>query len=116
MVRFPMQAESLAEATVYLRERAFQAVIDGWKTAPATEPLRSEGIEWGARTFVFSPSGERFQSLYVYASHRRRGLVAEHLLRTRDTPVATTPDNDLESYLDRHGVRYAVIAKIIETL
>jgi hypothetical protein len=116
MVRFPMQAERFEEAAGYLRERARQAVIDGWKAASVAERLSSDGVEWGARTFLYSPDGELHQSIYVYAQHRKRGIVAEHLLATRDVPIATTPDNDLETYLERHRVRYAVVAKVIETL
>jgi hypothetical protein len=115
MARFPMWADGRDEAIHYLGERARQGLIDGWKASRDYEPLAFDGRECGVRSFSFSPSGQRHQTVYIYRAHRRRGLFAEHLLRTRDTPVVTTPDDDLEHYLERHGVRYQVIADFIET-
>ncbi len=114
MVRFPLDADDFDAAVGYLEARTRQALVDGWKAEPGAERLVQDGVEWGVRSFARSPQGERFQSIYVYRSQRRRGLFAEHLLRTRATPVVTTPDSDLERYLDQHNVRYEVVASYIE--
>jgi hypothetical protein len=115
MPRLPLDADEFEPAVRYLRARQRQALMDGWKAEAGAERLVQDGLEWGARTFARSPTGIRFQSIYVYSSQRRRELFAEHLLRTRHTPVVTTPDADLERYLDKHNCRYEVVGRFIET-
>lgn len=115
MPRFPLDADELEPAVSYLEARQRQALVDGWKAEPGAEPLVQDGLQWGVRTFLRSPSGVRHQLIYVYASQRRRELFAEHLLRTRATPVVTTPDPDLERYLQKHNCRYQVVGRHIET-
>ncbi len=115
MPRFPLDADEFEPAVRYLQARQRQALVDGWKAEAGAERLVQDGLEWGVRTFARSPTGIRHQSIYVYASQRRRELFAEHLLRTRHTPVVTTPDADLERYLDKHNCRYDVVGRYIET-
>jgi hypothetical protein len=115
MPRFPLDADDFEPAVRYLEARQRQALVDGWKAEPGAERLCQDGLEWGVRTFARSPEGIRHQMIYVYASQRRRDLFAEHLLRTRATPVVTTPDADLERYLQKHNCRYQVVGQHIET-
>ena len=114
MPRFPLDADDFDPAVRYLEARQRQALVDGWAAEPGAERLIQDGLEWGVRTFAHSPTGIRHQSIYVYASQRRRELFAEHLLRTRGTPVVTTPDADLERYLQKHNCRYQVVGQHIE--
>jgi hypothetical protein len=114
MPRLPFDADEFASAAAYLHARQLQSLMDGWKAEPGAERLIHEGGEWGVRTFAISPTGERHQMIYVYASQRRRELFAQHLLRTRHTPLVTTPDVDLERYLDKHNSRYEVVGRFIE--
>jgi hypothetical protein len=115
MPRFPLDADEFESAVRYLQARQRQSLVDGWKAEAGAERLIHEGLEWGARTFARSPTGIRFQSIYVYFSQRRRDLFAQHLLRARHTPLVTTPDPDLERYLDKHNCRYEVVGRHIET-
>jgi hypothetical protein len=115
MPRLPLDADDFEPALAYLEARQRQALMDGWKAVPGAERLVHEGTEWGVRTFAISPTtGERHQQIYVYASQRRRDVFAAHLLRTRATPVVTTPDADLERYLDKHNCRYDVVGRFVE--
>jgi GNAT superfamily N-acetyltransferase len=113
--RFDPDARDREGAARSLRERAVQARIDGFRADGELEPLVRDGVEWGLRGFARGPDGRRYQTVYVYAPHRGRGL-ASALLAGGDPPVVTTPDGDLERWLARRGVPFVVVARITATL
>ena len=110
--RFDPDAHDRAGATAYLRERACQALIDGFVAVGPPEPLVEDGVEWGVRGLARSPEGVVHQTVYVLAGHRGRGRMSA-LLSRREFPVVTIPDCDIERYLERKGVPFVVVAKII---
>src|SRR5262245_22346156 len=97
--RFDMDASDRSGARDYLRERAYQALADGFHPAAEdVEPLVAEaGIEWAVRALARSREGVLHQSLYVYAPYRgQRRLLAE--LRGSATRVVTLPDCHIEAW------------------
>jgi len=112
--RFDMDATDRDGARLYLRERAHQALVDGFRPASDdVEPLSSGDVEWGARAVACDRQGKRFQTVYVYAPHRARGHLSRYLAST-DLPIVTIPDCDIEAYLAKKGTPFVVIGRFTE--
>jgi GNAT superfamily N-acetyltransferase len=114
LARFPMDADELGEARRYLENRAVQAVIDGWKSERTLEVLREGDEAWGLWGRVRAPSGEWHQTFYVLRRFRAQGR-ASRLLRERGLPVVTTPDCQLDAFLQRHALPFVAICHFTQT-
>lgn len=109
-----MDAANRDGARIYLRERAHQALVDGFRPASdEVEPLFSGELEWGARAIAIDPTGLHFQTIYVYAPHRGQGHLSRYLATT-DLPVVTIPDCHIEAYLAKKGTRFVVVGRFTE--
>ncbi len=109
-----MDADDRATAWHYLRERALQAAIDGWRpVSTEPEPLLDGPLEWGVRGRV-ARDGREAQSIYVYKSSRG-GKRLPRYLATSPLPVITTPDCHIEAFLRHVGVPFEVVAQITAT-
>ena len=113
-MRFDDHAEDRAGAERYLHERAYQALIDGFHPArDEIEALVADGVEWGLRAMAKDRRGALYQSVYIYASARGRGLSARAF--TGGPPVVTTPGCQLEAFLTAKRIPHLVVARITET-
>jgi hypothetical protein len=112
-VRFDEHADNFASAAAYLRERAYQALIDGFHPASdEVEPLVEDGVEWAARATMTDPRGALYQSIYIYASQRGKGRALRAM--RGGLPVVTTPGCRLEPFLVAKGIPHVVVARITE--
>jgi hypothetical protein len=116
-VRFDHHADDRAGASRYLHERAYQTLIDGFHPErDELEVLATEGgagVEWGVRGRARDPGGASYQSVYIYASARGRGLSARAF--AGGPPVVTTPGCQLEAFLLAKRIPHVVAARITET-
>jgi hypothetical protein len=112
-VRFDEHADNRAAATRYLRERAYQTLIDGFHPASdEVEVLETDGLEWGVRVRVRDRAGAPYHSVYIYASARGRGLWARAF--AGQPPVVTTPGCRLDAFLAAKSIPHIVAARITE--
>ncbi len=112
-VRFEMDADDLEAVERYLRNRAIQILADGFRPV-SIEPLEEAGVRWGMRALCRAADEKLWQSVYVLASHRRRGYVTRYL-RTSPIPVVTTPDCHIEKFLRAQGLKYCVAGRFTES-
>ncbi len=113
-MRFDHDADDRAGAGRYLRERAHQALIDGFHPArDELEVLAEGGVEWGLRAYARDRRGAPYQSVYIYASARGRGFSARAF--ADGPPVVTTPGCRLEAFLVAKRIPHVVAARITET-
>lgn len=112
-MRFDEHADDRAGAARYLRERAYQTLIDGFHPAShEVEVLEADGREWGVRARARDRAGAPFHSVYIYASARGRGLWARAF--AGQPPVVTTPGCRLDGFLAAKGIPHVVAARITE--
>jgi len=112
-VRFDEHADDRAAATRYLRERAYQTLIDGFHPASdEVEVLETDGLEWGVRVRARDRADAPYHSVYIYASARGRGLWARAF--AGQPPVVTTPGCRLDAFLAAKGIPHVVAARITE--
>ena len=113
-MRFDDDANDRAGAAHYLRERAHQALIDGFHPASdELEVLAADGVEWGLRAHARDPRGAPYQSVYIHASARGRGFSARAF--AGGPPVVTTPGCRLEAFLVGKRIPHVVVARITES-
>jgi hypothetical protein len=103
--RFPMNADTYAEARDYILNRAVQLLGDGYKLISITPQE-----EWGVKARWHHESGN-YQSIYVLASHRNKGHLKRYC-QPAEQDFLTTPDCNLETYFQMHQISYRVGAEI----
>lgn len=109
-----MDADDRFAAWQYLKERAHQTAIDGWRpVSMEPEPLIEGGCEWGVRGRV-QREGREAQSVYVYASARGTGRLKRYL-ESSPLPIVTTPDCRIEGYLRHVGAEFEIVAALTDT-
>jgi hypothetical protein len=114
--RFEMDASTEEEVRTYFVRRAYQAFIDGIvPESTELEALTDSGTVWGVRAFARAPDGERLQTFYPFANHRGHGHTSRYLASNPPT-VVTTPDCNIETYLQRKGVPFRVVGAITATV
>lgn len=111
-MRFDEHAGDRDGVSYYLRERAYQLLMDGFR--PARDELEvlteANGQEWGLRAVTRDRAGVVHQIVYVYAQCRGRGLVMTVL--GNGVPVVTTPGCHLEGFLKAKGIAYVLAAQL----
>lgn len=116
MKRFDMAAATHDEAARYFANRAVQGLAEGYRWTGDVERLVSDGVEWGARTFVVGPDDTRYQSVYVLAALRgQRRLSTFAVAAANEAPFITTPNCDLEDFFRRKHITHVVVGRFAES-
>ncbi len=114
-MRFDLHATTRDAAASYLRERARQTLIDGFRPRSGElELLVEAGVEWGVRLLARGRDGRTYQSIYIYASARGQDHCTR-ALRANGLPVLTTPGCQLEPDLVAKDLPHVVAARVTGT-
>jgi len=106
--RFSLVSSDMAGMTRYYRERAAQALYDGWTWDQQVHPLMTDdGVLWGSRIIMHDAVGIAHQSIYVLPEHTGKGHYTRALEQC-PLPIVTAIDCNIEGWLKRHGVVYSV--------
>lgn len=75
-----------------------------------TDDVSTQGLPWGLRAnFVHLPTGNRYQSVWVYTQHRGKGLMSGYVNTTK-IPFITQPRCGIVDWFVARGVPVLTIA------
>ena len=103
--RFDHDAKDVYGAIFYLKNRATQLLMDGYKTK-AIHALHHEGETLGAMA-TFNKDGVDYNSYYLLKSRRGQGYYKK-IADQYKAPVLTTPDCKMSDFLSANEIPYKV--------
>lgn len=109
MTRFPMDANTVADATEYLTNRAIQLLADG-VVLQSFATLGDPQNPWGVQA-ILTWRDKTYQSIYVLADHRSRGLLTQYANQKSTLPFLTTPGCGLEEFFKTKGFVYQLLGQ-----
>jgi hypothetical protein len=97
-IRFNLDAITYEDAVDYFRSRATQGLSSGLALVSVQKI-----DDWGAlATWQTDSSDDKlFYSVYILANERGKGRFTQWLKKHKDFPILTTPDCNIEAYLNK---------------
>lgn len=75
----------------------------------STEDVTTQGVPWGLRAnFIHTPTGNCYQSVWVYEQHRGKGFMSGYVNTTK-VPFITQLDCDIFEWFEARRVPYLMV-------